>query len=100
MFELRCYIFIGRNLIASDDTGLSDPLARVIIKEHVLETQPLYQTMSPMWDVLLHKQIVFHQDPESVKKTLQQVVVEVFDVDPGVSDRRHFGRVVLIDMHT
>ncbi|KAA0191737.1 Otoferlin [Fasciolopsis buskii] len=83
MFELRCYIFIGRNLIASDDTGLSDPLARVIIKEHVLETQPLYQTMSPMWDVLLHKQIVFHQDPESVKKTLQQVVVEVFDVDPG-----------------
>ncbi|VDP74361.1 unnamed protein product [Echinostoma caproni] len=83
MFELRCYIFIARNLLASDDTGLSDPLARVIIKEHVLETQPLYQTMSPMWDVLLHKKVLFHQDPESVKKNLQEVVVEVFDVDPG-----------------
>ncbi|TGZ70323.1 hypothetical protein CRM22_003257 [Opisthorchis felineus] len=82
-FELRCYIFIARNLIASDESGLSDPLARVLIKEYVLQTQPLYQTMSPMWDVLLHKQLLFYHDPKSMKENLQQLVVEVFDVDPG-----------------
>ncbi|KAF6770095.1 hypothetical protein AHF37_10114, partial [Paragonimus kellicotti] len=82
-FELRCYIFIARNLLASDKSGLSDPLARVLIKEHVLQTQPLYQTMSPMWDVMLHKQLVFYYDAESAKQNHQQLVVEIFDVDPG-----------------
>ncbi|CAH8587972.1 unnamed protein product [Dicrocoelium dendriticum] len=82
-FELRCYIFLARHLLASDKSGLSDPLARILIKEHVLQTQPLIQTMSPMWDVMLHKQIIFFHDAESVKRTQQQVVVEIFDIDPG-----------------
>ncbi|CAL8093929.1 unnamed protein product [Calicophoron daubneyi] len=82
-FELRCYIFIARNLICADSTGTSDPLARIIIKEHVLETQTLYKTSSPMWDVLLHKEVVFYYEPESVKQSMNEIIVELFDVDPG-----------------
>ena len=31
VFQLRAHIFQARNLIGSDDSGLSDPFARVII---------------------------------------------------------------------
>lgn len=84
-FQFRCYIFIARDLIASDSSGMSDPMARVLIGPHVLQTQALYQTMSPMWDVVLYKQVTFYQNAQSVKQNLQEVIVEIFDIDPGVS---------------
>lgn len=64
---------------------MSDPMARVLIGPHVLQTQVLYQTMSPMWDVVLYKQVTFYQNAQSVKQNLQEVIVEIFDIDPGVS---------------
>ncbi|RTG83814.1 otoferlin [Schistosoma bovis] len=82
-FQFRCYIFIARDLIASDSSGMSDPMARVLIGPHVLQTQALYQTMSPMWDVVLYKQVTFYQNAQSVKQNLQEVIVEIFDIDPG-----------------
>ncbi|CAH8649333.1 unnamed protein product [Heterobilharzia americana] len=90
-FQLRCYIFIARDLIASDASGMSDPVARILIGSHVLQTQVLYQTMSPMWDVLLYKQVTFYQNAKSVKQSLQELIVEVFDVDPG-NDLEFLGR--------
>ncbi|XP_018655678.1 putative otoferlin [Schistosoma mansoni] len=82
-FQFRCYIFIARDLIASDSSGMSDPMARILIGSHVLQTQVLYQTMSPMWDVVLYKQVTFYQNAQSVKQNLQEVIVEIFDIDPG-----------------
>ncbi|CAI2734909.1 unnamed protein product [Schistosoma spindalis] len=90
-FQLRCYIFIARDLIASDSSGMSDPMARVLIGPHVLQTQALYQTMSPMWDVVLYKQVTFYQNAQSVKQNLQEVIVEIFDIDPG-NDLEFMGR--------
>ncbi|TNN09751.1 Otoferlin [Schistosoma japonicum] len=90
-FQLRCYIFIARDLIASDSSGMSDPMARILIGSHVLQTQVLYQTMSPMWDVLLYKQVTFYQSAQSVKQNLQEVIVEIFDIDPG-NDLEFMGR--------
>ncbi|VDP40824.1 unnamed protein product [Schistosoma mattheei] len=51
---------------------MSDPMARVLIGPHVLQTQALYQTMSPMWDVVLYKQVTFYQNAQSVKQNLQE----------------------------
>ncbi|CAH8647779.1 unnamed protein product [Schistosoma mattheei] len=90
-FQFRCYIFIARDLIASDSSGMSDPMARVLIGPHVLQTQALYQTMSPMWDVVLYKQVTFYQNAQSVKQNLQEVIVEIFDIDPG-NDLEFMGR--------
>ncbi|CAH8875141.1 unnamed protein product [Trichobilharzia szidati] len=90
-FQLRCYIFIARDLIASDSSGMSDPLARILVGPHVLQTQVLYQTMSPMWDVVLCKQVVFYQNAQSVKENLQELIVEIFDLDPG-NDLEFLGR--------
>ena len=33
VFQLRAHIFQARNLIGCDDSGLSDPFARIIIRE-------------------------------------------------------------------
>ena len=38
-FELRAHLYQGRGLIASDDSGLSDPFAKVIFSTHCDVTQ-------------------------------------------------------------
>lgn len=37
-FELRCHMYQARGLIAADNTGLSDPFARVNFLSHSLTT--------------------------------------------------------------
>ncbi|ROT67741.1 hypothetical protein C7M84_014164 [Penaeus vannamei] len=49
IFQLRAHMYQARSLIASDNSGLSDPFARVIIGEHCRETQVIDETLSPTW---------------------------------------------------
>ena len=42
-FQLRAYLYQARSLIGSDDSGLSDPFARVIVSNHCRSTQ-VYMT--------------------------------------------------------
>ncbi|KAH9281037.1 Otoferlin [Echinococcus granulosus] len=81
-FELRCYLYLAKNLLASNKTGFSDPMARVLINDEMLETFPIYDTMSPLWDLTLIKtNITFYHKPESVLANPPQIIVEFFDVD-------------------
>ena len=43
-FQLRAYVYQARSLIGSDASGLSDPFARVIIREYIETTQVQYKT--------------------------------------------------------
>uniref|UniRef100_A0A5K3EPL3 Otoferlin n=1 Tax=Mesocestoides corti TaxID=53468 RepID=A0A5K3EPL3_MESCO len=80
-FELRCYLYLAKNLLASNKTGFSDPMARVLIDNEMLETFPIYDTMSPLWDVTLIKtNITFYHLPEGVLRNPPQIIVEFFDV--------------------
>ncbi|KAL3320007.1 Dysferlin, limb girdle muscular dystrophy 2B (Autosomal recessive), partial [Cichlidogyrus casuarinus] len=82
VFQFRAYIFSAKHLLPSDETGLSDPLVRVLFGNTVLQSQTIYETCSPLWDItLINYNIVFHFDASSVKKQLQEVVLEVFDLD-------------------
>ena len=38
-FQIRAYVYQARSLIGSDDSGLSDPFARVVIGEYCKTTQ-------------------------------------------------------------
>ncbi|VDN96156.1 unnamed protein product [Rodentolepis nana] len=81
-FELRCYLYLAKNLLASNKTGFSDPMARVLINDELLETFPIYDTMSPLWDLTLIKtNITFYHKPEGVLNNPPQIIVEIFDVN-------------------
>lgn len=85
IFELRCYLYLAKNLLASNKTGFSDPMARVLINNEMLETFPIYDTMSPLWDLTLIKtNITFHHKPEGVAANPPQIIVEFFDVNAPV----------------
>jgi len=39
VFQLRAYLYQARSLIGSDESGLSDPFARVIVSNQCRRTQ-------------------------------------------------------------
>uniref|UniRef100_F6VBE4 C2 domain-containing protein n=1 Tax=Ciona intestinalis TaxID=7719 RepID=F6VBE4_CIOIN len=45
-FELRAHMYQARGLIAADDTGLSDPFAKVIFSTHTDTTQVIYSNLN------------------------------------------------------
>ncbi|VEL21293.1 unnamed protein product [Protopolystoma xenopodis] len=73
--------------MAADETGFSDPFARILICNEVLQTLPIYETMSPMWDVMLYREVTFNYSSEAVKANHQQIILEIFDVDNEVGMR-------------
>ena len=52
-FQLRAHMYQARGLIGSDDSGLSDPFARVVFADQSLCTQVIDETLSPTWDEML-----------------------------------------------
>lgn len=85
-FQLRAYLFQARNLIGSDNTGLSDPFARVIIYNQCQETHVIDATLSPAWDqTLVFKDVIIHGSLDMILNTPPIVMVEIFDHDTVVS---------------
>uniref|UniRef100_A0A0X3NX87 C2 domain-containing protein n=1 Tax=Schistocephalus solidus TaxID=70667 RepID=A0A0X3NX87_SCHSO len=93
VFELRCYLFMAKNLLASNSTGFSDPIARVLLDNVLLETFVIHDTMSPMWDLtLIRSSVTFNHCPEGVKMNPPHIIVEFFDID-GSEDKSKQGYV-------
>ena len=85
-FQLRAYLFQARNLIGSDDSGLSDPFARVIFGTHCKSTQVQNETLNPMWDqTLCFDDVVLYGPMEHILKDPPVILVEFFDHDAFVS---------------
>ncbi|XP_055863087.1 myoferlin-like isoform X4 [Biomphalaria glabrata] len=81
-YQLRAYIYQARDLLAADDTGLSDPFARVsfITNSMVTETQP--KTLSPTWDqTLIFDELVMYGSPETMEASPPTIYIELFDYD-------------------
>ena len=92
MFQLRTYLFMGRNLLGADDTGLSDPFARIIIGECIEKSTQFNETCNPIWDeTIVINNIRFNFSPESLKSSPPNVVVEIFDWDSDVSQKCFIG---------
>ncbi|XP_047477393.1 LOW QUALITY PROTEIN: otoferlin-like [Penaeus chinensis] len=82
IFQLRAHMYQARSLIASDNSGLSDPFARVIVGEHCRETQVIDETLSPTWDeMLVLDDILVYGTREEMKAQPPLIVVEIFDQD-------------------
>ncbi|XP_023341787.1 otoferlin, partial [Eurytemora carolleeae] len=81
-FQMRANVYQARSLIGSDNSGLSDPFARIIIGEHCRSTQVIDETLSPTWDeLLLFPEILVYGRREDIKQNPPQVIIEIYDQD-------------------
>ena len=81
---------MARNLIGSDETGLSDAFARIIINDNVITTKVINETLSPKWDeTLVLECMTFFFSEDVLKLHPPVVVVEVFDEDNVVRHTLH-----------
>ncbi|GAB1285850.1 Fer-1-like protein 4 [Apodemus speciosus] len=102
-FQLRAHLYQARGVLAADDSGLSDPFARVLISTQCQTTRVLEQTLSPLWDELLvFDQLIVDGRREHLREEPPLVVINVFDYNkfgPAVFLGRAFAapRVKLIE---
>jgi len=86
VFQLRAHIYQARGLIGSDDSGLSDPFARVVFADQSLCTLVIEETLSPTWDeMIMFMKVVVYGTIEYIKEYPPTIVVEIFDLDSAVS---------------
>ena len=78
-------MYQARSLIGSDESGLSDPFARVIFGDQSHCTQVIEETLSPTWDeMLIFNETVVFGSVEEIKEDPPTVVIEIFDQDKVV----------------
>ncbi|XP_064626480.1 otoferlin-like [Lineus longissimus] len=81
-FQLRGHMYQARSLIGSDDTGLSDPFARVIFGDQSLCTQVIDETLSPTWDeTLIFNEVCMYGMMEDILYDPPTILIEIFDQD-------------------
>uniref|UniRef100_A0A1I8F1Y4 FerB domain-containing protein n=1 Tax=Macrostomum lignano TaxID=282301 RepID=A0A1I8F1Y4_9PLAT len=69
LFEFRAYLFMARNLIGSDESGLSDAFARVIVNDQIATTHVISESLSPMWDrTLAVNPVIFYFNEQTAIK--------------------------------
>ncbi|XP_071067922.1 fer-1-like protein 4 [Dasypus novemcinctus] len=79
-FQLRAHLYQARGVLAADESGLSDPFARVLISTQCQTTRVLEQTLSPLWDELLvFDQLIVDGRREHLQEEPPSVVISVFD---------------------
>nr|XP_045013191.1 fer-1-like protein 4 [Jaculus jaculus] len=79
-FQLRAHLYQARGVLAADDSGLSDPFARVLISTQCQTTQVMEQTLSPLWDELLvFDQLIVDGRREHLHEEPPLVIINVFD---------------------
>ena len=93
---MRAYVYQARSLIGSDDSGLSDPFARVIMGEYCRTTQVITiiitnnmkvfqvieETLSPTWDELMvFDEVLVYGRREDIKANPPSIIIETYDQD-------------------
>jgi len=89
VFQLRAYLYQARSLIGSDDTGLSDPFARVIVGTECKSTQYIDETLSPTWDeMLIFNNVTLFGPLTNILDSPPVVIAEIYDHDQVVSAKK------------
>uniref|UniRef100_A0A3P9PSE2 Fer-1-like protein 6 n=1 Tax=Poecilia reticulata TaxID=8081 RepID=A0A3P9PSE2_POERE len=95
-FQLRCHMYQARGLIAADNTGLSDPFARVTFLSHSQTTNIISQTLSPTWNHCLPmSSLLLSGDLQHIQQEPPHVVVEVYD-DDALGKAEYLGATVAV----
>ncbi|KAM7380163.1 hypothetical protein PAMP_003476 [Pampus punctatissimus] len=95
-FQLRCHMYQARGLIAADNTGLSDPFARVTFLSHSQTTNVISQTLSPTWNQCLPmKGLLLSGDLEHIQQEPPRILIEVYD-DDALGKAEYLGTTVVV----
>uniref|UniRef100_A0A3Q1BXL8 C2 domain-containing protein n=1 Tax=Amphiprion ocellaris TaxID=80972 RepID=A0A3Q1BXL8_AMPOC len=95
-FQLRCHMYQARGLIAADNTGLSDPFARVTFQLHSQTTNIISQTLSPTWNQCLPmSRLLLSGDLQNIQEEPPRVLVEVYD-DDALGKAEYLGSTVVV----
>ncbi|XP_073329456.1 fer-1-like protein 6 [Pagrus major] len=95
-FQLRCHMYQARGLIAADNSGLSDPFARVTYLSHSQTTNVISQTLSPTWNQsLLMSRLLLGGDLQHIQQEPPRIVIEVYD-DDALSKAEYLGTTVAV----
>nr|XP_061799780.1 fer-1-like protein 6 [Nerophis lumbriciformis] len=93
-FHLRCHLYQARGLIAADNSGLSDPFARVTYLSHSQTTNVISQTLSPTWNQCLQMNpILLSGDLQQIQEEPPRLVIEVYD-DDALGKAEYLGATV------
>ncbi|GCB60239.1 hypothetical protein scyTo_0006846 [Scyliorhinus torazame] len=100
MFQLRCHMYQARGLLAADNTGLSDPFAKVTFVSHCQTTKVITQTLSPTWNQMLQfNNIHLYGEATEINEAPPLVVIEVYDED-AVGKAEYIGSTVALPVVT
>uniref|UniRef100_A0A669B099 Fer-1 like family member 6 n=1 Tax=Oreochromis niloticus TaxID=8128 RepID=A0A669B099_ORENI len=95
-FQLRCHMYQARGLIAADNTGLSDPFARVTFQSHSQTTNVISQTLSPTWNQCLPmSHLLLSGDLQYIQREPPHVLIEVYD-DDALGKAEYLGATVAV----
>ncbi|XP_027056703.1 myoferlin-like [Pocillopora damicornis] len=93
-YQLRVYLFQGRDLLPADPDGLSDPYVRISFGTQSQVSEIIHRTLCPTWDqTLIFENVYIYGSPEITEASPPRVVLELFDQDPVGRDE-FMGRCV------
>nr|XP_057911961.1 otoferlin isoform X13 [Doryrhamphus excisus] len=82
VFQLRAHMYQARSLFAADNSGLSDPFARVFFSTHSQVTEILSETLCPTWDQLLvFDDVELFGEASELRDDPPIIVIEIYDQD-------------------
>ncbi|GAB1610572.1 myoferlin-like isoform X9, partial [Argonauta hians] len=82
IYQLRAYLYQARDLTAADDSGLSDPFARVSFLKQSMVTEAFKKSLCPTWDqTLIFEQVEIYGNPENLELQPPDIFIEIFDHD-------------------
>uniref|UniRef100_A0A8C2JB54 Otoferlin n=1 Tax=Cyprinus carpio TaxID=7962 RepID=A0A8C2JB54_CYPCA len=80
VFQLRAHMYQARSLFAADNSGLSDPFARVFFSTHSQVTE--VSTLCPTWDQLLvFDNVELYGEAGELRDDPPIIVIELYDQD-------------------
>lgn len=89
-------MYQARGLIAADNTGLSDPFARVTFQSHSQTTNIISQTLSPTWNQCLPmSHLLLSGDLQYIQREPPHILIEVYD-DDALGKAEYLGATVAV----
>nr|XP_005986843.1 PREDICTED: fer-1-like protein 4 [Latimeria chalumnae] len=81
-FQLRAHLYQARGILPADESGLSDPFARVVFMTQCQNTRVIDESLSPMWnELLLFDQIVIEGNKDDLRNDPPVIAISLFDQD-------------------
>ncbi|KAK3589425.1 hypothetical protein CHS0354_020754 [Potamilus streckersoni] len=81
-YQLRAYVYQARDLLAGDESGLSDPYATVSFLTQSRRTENIKQSLCPTWDqTLIFEEVEIHGDPRGIEAQAPDIYIEFYDYD-------------------